>query len=215
MLTDSKSYKVLIVEDDVFTQKLISEIISNLGHKCEASINIKGALDQVKSFSPDLVITELDFGPGKSGIDLIHKIVTDYPDIKIVVLTTHTSPALIDSSIKFLPSQIQYFVKSDLNTDISFKRIIQNAFDSKPREKMQISKSVGAIYLSNTQAELLRLLAQGLSNKAIADKRNTSLRAVEALINRTYQALNLSENDSINLRVEAVKLWRSSRIYIK
>ena len=80
---------------------------------------------------------------------------------------------------------------------------------------MQISKSVGAIYLSNTQAELLRLLAQGLSNKAIADKRNTSLRAVEALINRTYQALNLSENDSINLRVEAVKLWRSSRIYIK
>ena len=133
MLTDSKSYKVLIVEDDVFTQKLISEIISNLGHKCEASINIKGALDQVKSFSPDLVITELDFGPGKSGIDLIHKIVTDYPDIKIVVLTTHTSPALIDSTIKFLPSIIQYFVKSDLNTDISFKRIIQNAFDSKPR----------------------------------------------------------------------------------
>jgi DNA-binding NarL/FixJ family response regulator len=215
MLTTSKSYKVLIVEDDVFTQKLISEIISNLGNKCETTTNIKDALDLVKSFSPDLVITELDFGLGQSGIDLIRKIVTDYPEIKIVVLTTHTSPALIDSTIKFLPSQIQYFVKSDLNADISFKRIIQNAFDLKQRSKIQVSKSEGAIYLSNTQAELLRLLAQGLSNKAIADKRNTSLRAVEALINRTYQALNLSESDSINLRVEAVKLWRSSRIYIK
>jgi CheY-like chemotaxis protein len=37
MLTASKSYKVLIVEEDVFTQKLISEIISNLGNKCEAT----------------------------------------------------------------------------------------------------------------------------------------------------------------------------------
>lgn len=215
MLTASKIYKVLIVEEDVFTQKMISEIISTLGNKCESTSNIKDALDLIETFSPDLVITELDFGPGQSGIDLIRKIVTDYPEIKIVVLTTHTSPALIDSTIKFLPSQIQYFVKSDLTADFSFKKIIQNAFDSKPREKTQISKSVGAIYLSKTQAELLRLIVQGLSNKAIADKRNTSLRAVEALINRTYQALNLSENDSINLRVEAVKLWKSSKIYIK
>jgi len=215
MITASKSYKVLIVEEDVFTQRLISEIISNLGNKCEATTNIKGALDLIESFSPDLVLTELDFGPGQSGIDLIRKIVTDYPEIKIVVLTTHTSPALIDSTIKFLPSQIQYFVKSDLTADFSFKKIIQNAFDSKSREKTQISKSVNAIYLSKTQAELLRLITQGLSNKAIADKRNTSLRAVEALIHRTYQALNLSENDSINSRVEAVKLWKSSKIYIK
>ena len=215
MITASKSYKVLIVEDDVFTRKMIYEIISTLGNKCESTSNIKDALALIESFSPDLVITELDFGPGQSGIDLIRKIVTDYPELKIVVLTTHTSPALMNSTIKFLPSQIQYFVKSELTADISFKKIIQNAFDSKPREKIQISKSVGAIYLSNTQAELLRLIAQGLSNKAIADKRNTSLRAVEALINRTYQALNLSENDSINLRVEAVKLWKSSKIYIK
>ena len=215
MLTASKSYKVLIVEDDVFTRKMIYEIISTLGNKCESTSNIKDALALIESFSPDLVITELDFGPGQSGIDLIRKIVTDYPELKIVVLTTHTSPALMNSTIKFLPSQIQYFVKSELTADISFKKIIQNAFDSKPREKIQISKSVGAIYLSNTQAELLRLIAQGLSNKAIADKKNTSLRAVEALINRTYQALNLSENDSINLRVEAAKLWKSSKIYIK
>jgi DNA-binding NarL/FixJ family response regulator len=58
-------------------------------------------------------------------------------------------------------------------------------------------------------------MAQGFSNQAIADKRGTSLRAVEALINRTYQALNLKENDSINLRVEAVKLWKSSNIHVK
>jgi DNA-binding NarL/FixJ family response regulator len=54
-----------------------------------------------------------------------------------------------------------------------------------------------------------------LSNQAIAEKRGTTLRAVEALVNRTYEALNLKVSDSRNLRVEAVKLWKSSKINVK
>jgi len=57
--------------------------------------------------------------------------------------------------------------------------------------------------------------SQGLSNQAIAEKRGTTLRAVEALVNRTYEALNLKVSDSRNLRVEAVKLWKSSKINVK
>ena len=71
------------------------------------------------------------------------------------------------------------------------------------------------IFISKTQAELLGLIVQGLSNQAIAKKRGTTLRAVEALINRTYEALNLKVSDSRNLRVEAVKLWKSSQINVK
>lgn len=77
------------------------------------------------------------------------------------------------------------------------------------------SKNDSEILISKTQAELLQLIAQGLSNQAIAEKRGTTLRAVEALVNRTYEALNLKVNDSRNLRVEAVKLWKSSKINVK
>ena len=210
-----KVYKVLLVEEDIFIQKLISEVISNLGHECQTTSNVNEALIKVKSFSPDLVITDLDFGSAPTGLELLHKLDKDYPEIKSVVLTAHTSHALVDSSIKILPSRIQYIVKSDFGDQISFDKIIQNAFEAKPQLKIQVTKPNNPIYLSNTQAELLKLVSQGLSNQAIADKRGTSLRAVEALINRTYQALKLSDNDSINPRVEAVKLWKSSRIYLK
>ena len=210
-----KVYKVLLVEEDIFIQKLISEVISNLGHECQTTSNVNDALIKVKSFSPDLVITDLDFGSAPTGLELLHKLDKDYPEIKSVVLTAHTSHALVDSSIKILPSRIQYIVKSDFGDQISFDKIIQNAFEAKPQLKIQVTKPNNPIYLSNTQAELLKLVSQGLSNQAIADKRGTSLRAVEALINRTYQALKLSDNDSINPRVEAVKLWKSSRIYLK
>jgi DNA-binding NarL/FixJ family response regulator len=215
MLTATKSYKVLIVEDELFTQKLICEIITNLGNKCEAAASVSEALTLVKNFLPELIITDLDLGPGPTGIDLINKVDKEFPEIKLAVLTAHTSPNLVDIRVKGLPSHVQYIVKADLHASNSFENILKNAFDPNSKFKTSTSKPNDAIYLSNTQAELLKLIAQGLSNQAIADKRGTTLRAVEALINRTYQALKLNENDSMNLRVEAVKLWKSSKIHVK
>jgi len=215
MSTASKSHKVLIVEDELFTQKLICEIITNLGHKCEAAASVNEALSQVKAFSPELIITDLDLGPGPTGIDLINKMDKEFPEIKLAVLTAHTSPNLVDIRFKGLPSRVQYIVKADLHASNSFENILKNAFEQKTTNTVSMAKPVDAIYLSNTQAELLKLIAQGLSNQAIADQRGTTLRAVEALINRTYQALKLNENDSMNLRVEAVKLWKSSKIHVK
>jgi DNA-binding NarL/FixJ family response regulator len=215
MSTASKSHKVLIVEDELFTQKLICEIITNLGHKCEAASSVNEALSQVKAFSPELIITDLDLGPGPTGIDLINKMDKEFPEIKLAVLTAHTSPNLVDIRFKGLPSRVQYIVKADLHASNSFENILKNAFEQRMTNTVSKVKPVDAIYLSNTQAELLKLIAQGLSNQAIADQRGTTLRAVEALINRTYQALKLNENDSMNLRVEAVKLWKSSKIHVK
>ena len=77
MLTDSKSHKILIVEDELFTQKLIREIITNLGNNCEAASSVSEALSLVKTFSPELIITDLDLGPGPTGIDLINKVDKD------------------------------------------------------------------------------------------------------------------------------------------
>ncbi len=215
MSTASRSHKVLIVEDELFTQKLICEIITNLGNKCEAASSVNEALTLVKSFSPELIITDLDLGPGPTGIDLLNKVDKEFPEIKLAVLTAHTSPNLVDIRFKGLPSRVQYIVKADLHASNSFENILKNAFEQ--TTTITTSKSIppDAIYLSATQADLLKLIAQGLSNQAIADKRGTTLRAVEALINRTYQALKLNENDSLNLRVEAVKLWKSSKIHVK
>ena len=215
MSTASKSHKVLIVEDELFTQKLICEIITNLGNKCEAASSVNEALTLVKSFSPELIITDLDLGPGPTGIDLLNKVDKEFPEIKLAVLTAHTSPNLVDIRFKGLPSRVQYIVKADLHASNSFENILKNAFEQTSTITTSKSIPADAIYLSATQADLLKLIAQGLSNQAIADKRGTTLRAVEALINRTYQALKLNENDSLNLRVEAVKLWKSSKIHVK
>lgn len=214
-MTNSSDKNILIVEDEIFTQRLICEIIEKLGYTCSCASTVNEALLQIKSSSPDLIITDLDLGNGPTGLDLINKVDRDYPKIALAVLTAHTSPSLVDSRYGNLPDRVQYVVKSQLDSNSSFEKIIKNAFENKGSvQKIDLDTS-DAIYLSKTQADLLKLIAQGLSNQAIADKRGTTLRAVEALINRTYQALNLKEDNSTNLRVEAVKLWKSSKIHIK
>jgi len=145
MLTATKSYKVLIVEDELFTQKLICEIITNLGNKCEAASSVSEALSLVKSFSPELIIADLDLGPGPTGIDLINKVDKDFPEIKLAVLTAHTSPNLVDIRVKGLPSHVQYIVKADLHASNSFENILKNAFEPNSKFKTSTSKPNDAI----------------------------------------------------------------------
>ena len=74
------------------------------------------------------------------------------------------------------------------------------------QDKLQITKS---------QAEILRMVSEGLSNSAIASLRKTSARAVETLLARTYEALGIADNPDINARVVATNLLASGDVYVK
>ena len=215
MAVIEKSLDVLVVEDETFTKNIVSEMISKLGHNCNSVTNVNDALIFIKKSKPNLVITDLDFGEGPTGLDLINKIHKDHPEIGLVVLTAHRSPLLVDASFKQLPPNVRYVIKSEIDAINTFEEILRNVISDKKSIKSHSSKNENEIFVSKTQAELLQLIAQGFSNQAIAEKRGTTLRAVEALINRTYEALNLKVSDSRNLRVEAVKLWKSSKINVK
>ena len=131
------------------------------------------------------------------------------------MLTNHRSPLLVDTNFKEFPTKINYVLKSEISSSNTIENLLHNVLNKKSVGNGKLNSKNEGIFISKTQAELLRLIVQGLSNQAIAEKRGTTLRAVEALINRTYEALNLHESESKNLRVEAVKMWKSSLINVK
>ena len=59
------------------------------------------------------------------------------------------------------------------------------------------------------------MLADGLSNAAIARERNITLRAAEALIQRTFAALDVKSDPNINARVHVVRLWQQGKVIVK
>lgn len=215
MTIPEKSLKVLVVDDDIFIKNLISELICKLGYKCNTVTNVNDALIAIDDFTPNLVITELYLGKGPSGLNLINKIALNYPEINVIVLTNHRSPLLVDTNFKEFPTKINYVLKSEFSSSNTIENLLHNVLNKKSVGNGKLNSKNEGIFISKTQAELLRLIVQGLSNQAIAEKRGTTLRAVEALINRTYEALNLHESESKNLRVEAVKMWKSSLINVK
>jgi DNA-binding NarL/FixJ family response regulator len=61
--------------------------------------------------------------------------------------------------------------------------------------------------LTPTQLEILRAIAAGLTNNEIAQRRSSSLRGVEKMVARTFEALGLSDDAGTNPRVIATNMF--------
>jgi DNA-binding NarL/FixJ family response regulator len=59
------------------------------------------------------------------------------------------------------------------------------------------------------------MLADGLSNSAIARQRDRTLAATESLIHRLFSSLGLDADPDINQRVIAVRMWQQGKVRIK
>jgi DNA-binding NarL/FixJ family response regulator len=215
MNSDQRSIRVLLVEDEDFTRTMVSEMLSASGINVLPVASVAEALKSMEEFDPHVVLTDLDLGHGPDGADLLTKVAEDRPWTGMVIMTAHASPELAINDVSRIPEQAGYIVKSELNSIHSLVSIIQesiimpgnfNGSDNVGEEKVTITSS---------QAEILRMIADGLSNAAIAEARGITLRAAEALIQRTFSALGVNGDSSINARVAAVRMWQQGKVAVK
>ena len=84
--------KILIVEDNALNIKLFCDLLAAHGHEPEAVSDSRNALDTARSFSPDLVITDIQL-PHVSGLDLIRMIRADeqLADVPIMAVTAYSA----------------------------------------------------------------------------------------------------------------------------
>jgi two-component system cell cycle response regulator DivK len=84
--------KILIVEDNALNIKLFCDLLAAHGHEPEAVTDSRLALEAAKTFSPDLVITDIQL-PHVSGLELIRLIRADeqLKDVPIMAVTAYAS----------------------------------------------------------------------------------------------------------------------------
>jgi two-component system cell cycle response regulator DivK len=87
-----KLAKILIVEDNALNIKLFCDLLAAHGHQPEAVTDSRNALDAARSFSPDLVITDIQL-PHVSGLDLIRMIRRDdkLAEVPIMAVTAYSA----------------------------------------------------------------------------------------------------------------------------
>jgi DNA-binding NarL/FixJ family response regulator len=207
--------KVLLVEDEEFTRTLIRDSLIRIGMSVVDVGSVHDALAAIDDFDPHVVVSDLDLGPGPDGADLLFKVEQTRPWTGMVVLTAHASPELALHGESRIPANARYLVKSQISSTEYLKAAIEESI-ANPGMKSEINKnSDDQFVISPTQGEILRMIADGLSNAAIARERNVTLRAAEALIQRTFAALGVKGDPDVNSRVVAVRLWQQGKVVVK
>jgi DNA-binding NarL/FixJ family response regulator len=220
-----RQLRVLVVDDDSFTVSLVAAGLGSQGFAVFTATSIPEAWSALEARDPHVLVTDLDLGSGASGLSLAVDVRREFPWMGLVVLTAHRSPLLAVEDSAGLPEDTVYLVKSSLRRIEELTDAVQEAVAGPAAPQRPIPRGAedeGAAQpgepvhmVTHRQAEVLRMLANGATTRAVAERRGTSIRAVETMLIRLYESLGLSCDDRINPRVEAIRLWQRGRVVVR
>ena len=215
MEQQQKTMRVLVVEDEDFTRNMVGEMLSASGLDVRTAASVSEAIRSMAEFDPHVVLTDLDLGHGPDGADLLTKVAQERPWTGMVVMTAHASPELAIKDASRIPEQAGYIVKSEIHSIQNLISVLEESIVMPGNFNDADSSIEQKITITATQAEILRMIADGLSNSAIAEARGITLRAAEALIQRTFTALGVTGDSTINPRVVAVRKWQQGKVVVR
>jgi serine/threonine-protein kinase PknK len=212
-MTDGR-IQVALADDDVLLREGLASLLERSGFdvvgQC-ATAPVLLAL--VRDRRPELVIVDIRMPPGHSteGLDAARQIRAEFPDIAILVLSAHVE---VEHAMGLLASgqRSGYLLKSRvINVDDfvdTLKRLVRGGSVVDPALVAELVTARHAddqlSVLSPREREVLALMAEGLSNSAIARKLWVTEGTVEKHIGSILTKLRLPETDDTHRRVLAV-----------
>ena len=203
----SEVSRVLLVEDEPFILGLLTDYLTGLNYEVHVASNAAEAREKLDTKAFDAAILDIQLGQGPNGFDLATVARKIDPHIGLVFLTNLPNPKMleIESRVNFRNSA--YLVKSRLNDleviDHNLKRVLKK--ETGRADQQANDGAEGAAELSRSQLAVLRMVAEGMSNKEIAALRETSIRAVETLLHRALSSLGIGDDPDYNMRVIALR----------
>ena len=184
-MTSPQGLRLVLLEDDSFTLMTLAALVRSLGHDVIAETStIVDAIDCARAHRLDAAILDLDLGVGPTGIDAAHGLRAVAPSIGIVILSSYAEPRVMGKRARPMPAGSQFLSKQDLGDATPLDMALRAAidFDASP---------LSAIDLSETQIEVMRLVASGLSNDEIAQRMWLTESGVKRAITRLIRKLDL------------------------
>jgi DNA-binding NarL/FixJ family response regulator len=182
---------ILLIDDHAIFIDGLAAYFSNY-----PAMNVKGkfndgqlVLEFLKENSIDLVLLDISL-PEINGLDLCKTIKTQYPSIKVIMLSMHNEPSIISQAIK--NGADGYLLKSVTGQELvmAFERVLkgENFYCSEVTkiiiQSINNTKKVSQYSivprLSRREKDILRLIIDELTTNEIADKLCLSVKTIEA-----------------------------------
>jgi DNA-binding NarL/FixJ family response regulator len=163
--------RILAVDDHPLLRKGIAALVNgepDMKLVAEAS-NGEEAVESFRLHRPDVTLMDLQF-PGVNGIEAILRILSEFPDARIVVLTTYTGDAQVLRALR--AGARAYILKGHVHRELleTIHTVHAGRKRIPPDIAVKLVEHATEDELSSREIEVLRLIASGNSNKEIADQ---------------------------------------------
>ncbi len=218
MSDPSAPLRVVIAEDNYLVREGTRRILEDTGavDVVAAVGTAEELLDAVRRLRPQAVVTDIRMPPGHhmEGIEAAHAIRDAHPEVGVVVLSQHSDEAYAFELLRNGTTGLAYLLKDrvgEADELVDAVRAVaagRSVIDPKVVEALVARRArltdSPVARLTPRELDVLREMAQGKANPAIARALFLSESAIEKHINSIFAKLGLSEEPQVHRRVSAV-----------
>ena len=200
-VAQSTRASVMLVDDHALLRTGVANIItqeSALYVVAEAGNGVE-ALDAYDRYHPDVTLLDLRM-PVMEGVEVVRRLRERDPRARVIVLTTYDTDEEISRALK---AGAKAYVLKDISAD-NLVACIRDVLAGKtylaPAAAAKLAEDVTRVQLTPRELASLRLMADGKSNKEIANELGISDRTVKTHLGHLFEKLGVTS------RTEAVKV---------
>jgi DNA-binding NarL/FixJ family response regulator len=195
------TYRIVLADDHALFLQGLKQVLQEVGdlEVIGEAADGRELLDLLNKITPDMVILDISM-PNLRGIEAIKEIKTVHPKAKILMLTMHSDKEYLYQAIA--SGADGYFLKKDAHTELfsAIEKIRRGKVYVSPSlsEDMaadweQIRRGFRKPILTPREIEILKLIAEGKSNKMIGDQLFISTHTVERHRANIMEKLNFKK----------------------
>jgi DNA-binding NarL/FixJ family response regulator len=194
MSADPKSIRILAVDDHPLIRQGIAGLVavqSDITLVGEAS-NGRDAIQQFRAHRPDVTLMDLQM-PEMSGVDAIIAIRNEFPEARIIVLTTYAGDVQILRALK--AGARAYLLKNLLHKELleTIRAVHSGKKTLSSEASFQLAEHATDDPLTHGEISVLRLIAAGNANKQIADQLSVTEETVKGRVKSILSKLGAND----------------------
>jgi DNA-binding NarL/FixJ family response regulator len=207
--------RVVVAEDVMLTRAGIVQLLRDAGIEVVAEVeDAEGLLREVRLAQPDVALVDIRMPPTHTdeGLVAAQAIRANHPGVGVLVLSQYVESSYAMRLIEDHPERVGYLLKErvfHIATVVdALRRIADGETVIDPTivshllgRRRRVDPLAG---LTEREREVLALVAEGMSNRAIASRLFVTERTVEAHVTQIFLKLRLAETPDQHRRVLAV-----------
>jgi DNA-binding NarL/FixJ family response regulator len=185
--------RILCVDDHTLLRKGVAAVVSaepDMELVAEASSG-EEAIEKFRVHRPDVTLMDLQM-PGLNGIETMNRILSEFPDARIIVLTTYSGDIQV---LRALRAGARGYILKGHSRELleSIHAVMEGRKSISPDVASELADHATDCELSTKEIEVLRLIAAGKSNKQIGDLLCIAEATVKSRISNILSKLSASD----------------------